>query len=139
MAGQIQTGLHYCVIEDNRTREIFDVFNCLTVFGSLCFGYRYTTEQTDFSLFETLRESIYSEVATLISQNENRPHFLIELFRELQGLSSDYLRQRVLYSIRDIVNKQLTEQASANTSVMEAVSQSLSSFTVWGGFKIMMN
>uniref|UniRef100_K1R4A2 Pericentriolar material 1 protein n=1 Tax=Magallana gigas TaxID=29159 RepID=K1R4A2_MAGGI len=81
---------------------------------------RYTTEQTDFSLFETLRESIYSEVATLISQNENRPHFLIELFRELQGLSSDYLRQRVLYSIRDIVNKQLTEQASANTSVMEA-------------------
>lgn len=91
------------------------------------FDYRYTTEQTDFSLFETLRESIYSEVATLISQNENRPHFLIELFRELQGLSSDYLRQRVLYSIRDIVNKQLTEQASANTSVMEAVSQSLSS------------
>ncbi|XP_056010025.1 pericentriolar material 1 protein-like isoform X3 [Ostrea edulis] len=81
---------------------------------------RFSTEQTDFSLFETLRESIYSEVATLISQNENRPHFLIELFRELQVLTTDYLRQRVLYSIRDIVSKHLTEQASANNSVLEA-------------------
>lgn len=95
----------------------------LVVFGTL---YRYTTEQTDFSLFETLRESIYSEVATLISQNENRPHFLIELFRELQGLTTDYLRQRVLYSVRDILAKQLTEQASTNNSgVMEAVSPPL--------------
>ena len=95
----------------------------LVFFGTL---YRYTTEQTDFSLFETLRESIYSEVATLISQNENRPHFLIELFRELQGLTTDYLRQRVLYSVRDILAKQLTEQASTNNSrVMEAVSRPL--------------
>ncbi|XP_062615320.1 pericentriolar material 1 protein-like isoform X1 [Saccostrea cucullata] len=79
-----------------------------------------SNEQTEFSLFETLRESIYSEVASLISQNENRPHFLIELFRELQVLTTDYLRQRVLYSIRDIVSKHLTEQASTNNSVLEA-------------------
>lgn len=60
-------------------------------------------------MFEALRDSIYSEVATLISQNENRPHFLIELFRELQLLSSDYLRQRALYAIHDLVTRQLTE------------------------------
>lgn len=55
---------------------------------------------SDFSLFEALRETIYSEVATLISQNESRPHFLIELFHELQLLNSDYLRQRALFSLQ---------------------------------------
>lgn len=55
---------------------------------------------SDFSLFEALRETIYSEVATLISQNESRPHFLIELFHELQLLNTDYLRQRALYSLQ---------------------------------------
>ena len=63
-------------------------------------GDRESAAGSDYSLFEALRETIYSEVATLISQNENRPHFLIELFRELQMLSSDYLRQRGLYSIQ---------------------------------------
>ncbi|XP_060064329.1 pericentriolar material 1 protein-like isoform X2 [Ylistrum balloti] len=66
----------------------------------------------DLTLFEALRESIYAEVATLISQNENRPHFLIELFRELQKLTSDYLRQRVLYSIKHLVSMFLTEQGA---------------------------
>lgn len=55
---------------------------------------------SDFSLFEALRETIYSEVATLISQNEARPHFLIELFHELQLLNTDYLRQRALFSLQ---------------------------------------
>ncbi|PIK59281.1 putative pericentriolar material 1 protein isoform X2 [Apostichopus japonicus] len=64
---------------------------------------------SEYSLFEALRESIYSEVATLISQNESRPHFLIELFRELQMLSTDYLRQRALYALQDLVSKFLTE------------------------------
>ncbi|KAJ3615027.1 hypothetical protein NHX12_018595 [Muraenolepis orangiensis] len=66
-------------------------------------------ESSDFSLFDALRETIYSEVATLISQNESRPHFLIELFHELQLLNTDYLRQRVLYSLQEIVTRQLTE------------------------------
>uniref|UniRef100_A0A8C9TN27 Pericentriolar material 1 n=1 Tax=Scleropages formosus TaxID=113540 RepID=A0A8C9TN27_SCLFO len=64
---------------------------------------------SDFSLFEALRETIYSEVATLISQNESRPHFLIELFHELQLLNTDYLRQRALFSLQDIVSRHLTE------------------------------
>lgn len=59
---------------------------------------------SDFSLFEALRETIYSEVATLISQNESRPHFLIELFHELQLLNTDYLRQRALFSLQVSVN-----------------------------------
>ena len=31
----------------------------------------------DFSVFDALRDTIYSEVATLIANNENRPHFLV--------------------------------------------------------------
>ncbi|XP_033742710.1 pericentriolar material 1 protein-like isoform X3 [Pecten maximus] len=69
-------------------------------------------DPSDLSLFDTLREPIYAEVATFISQNENRPHFLIELFRELQKLTSDYLRQRVLYSIKQLVTMFLTEQSA---------------------------
>ncbi|XP_028300548.1 pericentriolar material 1 protein isoform X2 [Gouania willdenowi] len=68
---------------------------------------------SDFSLFEALRETIYSEVATLISQNESRPHFLIELFHELQLLNTDYLRQRALYSLQDLVARHLAEKSSA--------------------------
>ena len=69
----------------------------------------------DFTTFETLRETIYAEVATLISQNEMRPHFLIELFRGLQMLSDDYLRQRALYVIQDLVTRYLTDDQNKNT------------------------
>lgn len=72
---------------------------------------------SDFSLFEALRETIYSEVATLISQNESRPHFLIELFHELQLLNTDYLRQRALYSLQDIVTRHLTEKSAVEPVV----------------------
>lgn len=75
---------------------------------------------SEFSLFEALRESIYSEVASLISQNETRPHFLIELFRELQMLNSDYLRQRALYALQDLVSKYLTDDNNTNASASEA-------------------
>lgn len=69
------------------------------------------------STFESLRENIYAEVANLISQNENRPHFLIELFRELQMLVSDYLRQRALYAIQDLVTRHLIEDDFKNRMV----------------------
>ena len=49
----------------------------------------------------------------MISQNENRPHFLIELFRELQMLNNDYLRQRALYAIQDLVTRHLTDDDDA--------------------------
>lgn len=60
--------------------------------------------------FDALREMIYSEVATLISQNEQRPHFLLELFRELQLLSSDHLRTRALQAIRNVLNRYLIDE-----------------------------
>ncbi|XP_041114548.1 pericentriolar material 1 protein-like isoform X2 [Polyodon spathula] len=69
---------------------------------------------SDFSMFEALRDTIYSEVATLISQNESRPHFLIELFHELQMLKTDYLRQRALYALQDIVTRHLSENKDTN-------------------------
>ncbi|RMC14048.1 hypothetical protein DUI87_09135 [Hirundo rustica rustica] len=69
-----------------------------------------TETGSDLSMFEALRDTIYSEVATLISQNESRPHFLIELFHELQLLNTDYLRQRALYALQDIVTRHLSEK-----------------------------
>jgi pericentriolar material 1 protein len=82
---------------------------------------RDTEDPMEMSLFETLRENIYSEVATLISQNENRPHYLIELFRELQLLTTDYLRQRVLYDIKDVVSKYLVEENSVSAVSLSTV------------------
>ena len=35
--------------------------------------------------FETLQNTVYSEVASLISANETRPHYLVELVKELAG------------------------------------------------------
>nr|XP_018669611.1 pericentriolar material 1 protein isoform X2 [Ciona intestinalis] len=74
-------------------------------------------ESASNPLFEGLRDTIYSEAAALISQNECRPHFLIELFRELQQLNSDYLRQHCLYVVRDIVSGYLTESPRARKSI----------------------
>ena len=64
------------------------------------------------ALFEALSESVYTEVAALISANENRPHFLIQLFRDLQMISSDPLRQRILQSIQEVVSRQLASETA---------------------------
>lgn len=48
-------------------------------------------------LFDDLKENVYLEVSALIAANESRPHFLINLFRELQLISSsDPLRKRLM-------------------------------------------
>ncbi|RXM37099.1 Pericentriolar material 1 protein [Acipenser ruthenus] len=77
---------------------------------------------SDFSMFEALRDTIYSEVATLISQNESRPHFLIELFHELQMLKTDYLRQRALYALQDIAARHLSENKDTNEETAVSLS-----------------
>lgn len=56
-------------------------------------------------LFDLLRENVYSEVTALIDVNESHPDFLIQLFRELQLISSDALRQKVLQSIRNVLSQ----------------------------------
>ncbi|KAK9875647.1 hypothetical protein WA026_009445 [Henosepilachna vigintioctopunctata] len=58
-------------------------------------------------LFEELRENVYREVASLISANEARPHFLIQLFRDLQLVSSDPLRLKTLQSIQVLISQSL--------------------------------
>jgi len=50
---------------------------CIIIFIRIIFFYRASEAGSEFSLFEALRDSIYSEVATLISLNESRPHFLV--------------------------------------------------------------
>jgi len=55
--------------------------------------------------FDRQSDEIYSEVASLISQNEHCPDFLVQLFRKLQCLSTDFLRQRALYALQDLVSR----------------------------------
>ncbi|XP_077294441.1 combover isoform X3 [Arctopsyche grandis] len=65
-------------------------------------------QKSPTKLFDLLRENVYSEVSALISANESRPHFLIQLFRDLQQISSDTLRQRTLQSIQELVTRYLS-------------------------------
>ncbi|CAJ0927844.1 unnamed protein product [Ranitomeya imitator] len=88
--------------KDNRTAEVSSV---------------YCTLQRQEVTFPCLKRYVipsYSEVATLISQNECRPHFLIELFHELQLLNTDYLRQKALFALQDIVTRRVTDATDQN-------------------------
>ncbi|CAG9856175.1 unnamed protein product [Phyllotreta striolata] len=63
--------------------------------------------------FDNLKENIYKEVASVISANENRPEFLIKLFRDLQFVKSDNARKNVLHSIeRNICDNQTIRVSS---------------------------
>uniref|UniRef100_A0A8C2K3W6 Pericentriolar material 1 n=1 Tax=Cyprinus carpio TaxID=7962 RepID=A0A8C2K3W6_CYPCA len=108
LSGQIQRS------QPGPARQTHQIVCVRLSFCSVCVYFFSLDVSSDFSLFEALRETIYSEVATLISQNESRPHFLIELFHELQLLNTDYLRQRALYSLQEIVTRHLTEKSVAD-------------------------
>lgn len=70
-------------------------------------------------LFEALRENVYKEVASLISANQGRPHFLIQLFRDLQLISSDPLRRQTLQSIQSLITQaQVFDQQSVHSDVV---------------------
>ena len=75
------------------------------------------------SLFDALRDNIYSELASVITENESRPHFLIELFRELKMLKTDYLRQRALMLLQDLVNRYIAEDAMTATDAESSESR----------------
>lgn len=53
-------------------------------------------------------------MTTLISANENRPHFLIQLFRDLQLISSDPLRQSALQSIQSLISRSLADATTVS-------------------------
>ena len=58
-------------------------------------------------LFAQMREQIYSEVASLVSENESRPYYLMELLRVAKLLNTDYLRQTGLNSLKRVINNYL--------------------------------
>lgn len=69
-----------------------------------------TSKQTGFhrnKLLDELRENVYKEVASLISANEARPHFLIQLFKDLQKIESDSLRLKILQSVQNILTQSM--------------------------------
>ncbi|CAF0749445.1 unnamed protein product [Brachionus calyciflorus] len=67
--------------------------------------------------FEKMREQIYSEVATLISQNESRPFYLLNLFKELQFIRDKNARDQVLKSIFNISNRhKINDNVRCNSS-----------------------
>lgn len=71
-----------------------------------------------YSLFESLRELIYSEVASLISQNEMQPHYLVELFRRLQLVRTDYQRRQVMATVEHVVADYLTDSDEQPSSAL---------------------
>ena len=73
------------------------------------FAITYSLDKFSSSVFDSLRELIYSEVASLISQNETRPHYLVELFRRLQLLTTDDQRRRVMATFEQLVDDYLTD------------------------------
>lgn len=70
-------------------------------------------------LIEDLRENVYKEVASLISANEERPHFLIQLFQDLQLVSSDPLRRNVLQSVQELITSSLTNASRQQQNEVE--------------------
>lgn len=68
-------------------------------------------------LFDELRENVYKEVVSLISANESRPHFLIQLFRDLQMIGSDALRLKILQSIQMIATHSLLHSNNSKRTV----------------------
>lgn len=56
--------------------------------------------------FESLKENVRCEVSNLIETNDLRPYFLIQLFRDLQLMSSsDSTRHQTLQSIQNMYNR----------------------------------
>jgi len=86
------------------------MFDCLLLSShSSGFTVADSVDELCCTVFDSLRELIYSEVASLISQNEMRPHYLVELFRRLQLLTTDDQRRRVMATFEQLVDDCLTD------------------------------
>lgn len=72
--------------------------------------------------FEALKENVYQEVSALIVANESRPNFLINLFRELQLIStSDPLRNRLMQTFQDLYNRYESNPQADNSAILNQV------------------
>ncbi|XP_076273236.1 combover isoform X2 [Rhynchophorus ferrugineus] len=84
-------------------------------------------------LVDELRENVYKEVASLISANEARPHFLIQLFKDLKKIESDSLRLKILQSIQNILTQSLQNANSRQLAEPDplTLSESYEQASVW--------
>ncbi|KAI6646087.1 Pericentriolar material 1 protein isoform X2 [Oopsacas minuta] len=55
-------------------------------------------------VLDQVRERIYSEVASLVRQNETRAYYMLELIRVAQLLNSDYVRECGLSCLKRVIN-----------------------------------
>ena len=62
--------------------------------------YRVSPLQQESPLYDQVMGYIYSQVNSLLSENETRPFYLIGLLRAAQLISTDYLRQAGLDSLK---------------------------------------
>ena len=76
-----------------------------------------TSEISNVHEFDKMREKIYSEVATLISQNERFPKYLLSLFKELQRLKTESQRDQALKSIFNVSIQREIESTKAGPRV----------------------
>lgn len=70
----------------------------------------------EFNFFRRPWENISSEVSNFTRTNEVRPDFLVQLFRELQHVNTDNLRQRTLESIQETVSANNLSERTTNTN-----------------------
>lgn len=74
-----------------------------------------SNSKSSSKLFDDLKENVYLEVSALIAANESRPHFLINLFRELQLISSsDPLRKRLMQAFQEVYTQHCESNGSPN-------------------------
>lgn len=102
-------------------------FRIFSTFGTRCPRVRLILLVFRSKLFDELRENVYKEVVSLISANESRPHFLIQLFRDLQMIGSDALRLKILQSIQMIATHSLLQ--SQNPKRLVSIQKCTGSFS----------
>ncbi|KPJ01957.1 Pericentriolar material 1 protein [Papilio xuthus] len=113
------TNRRNCTLDFSQTSNINITSTTDTPNPNLASTSREVQEKATSKLFDLLRENVYSEVTTLIGVNESHPDFLIQLFRELQLISSDPLRQKVLQSIRNVLAQYSSLMESENNDRVE--------------------
>lgn len=82
---------------------------------------RLDNKSTSDKLFDDLKENVYLEVSALIAANESRPEFLINLFRELQLIStSDPLRKRLMEAFQELYSQYCDASGRSEPSLLQA-------------------
>jgi len=87
-------------------------------------------EQTDRSdirmkiLFNQVKEKVYKDAAYMISQHEDSPVFLLQLFRNASKLNSNYARQKILIALDQILCEEQQEDGDDSVDSLASVNSS---------------